>query len=121
MKAILALVLLAVLGFAAAGCGATKKIVVTVQTNSLAAKIADDTRTITVDGSVTTTIPNVLTGTRIKCKGWPGRGVKVPPPGSGADVGEGRATVNGTAPTSHDMQLTHQEDGSITVFCTSSG
>jgi len=122
VKAILALVLLAVLGFAAAGCGATKKVVVSVQTNSLAAKIAYQyARTITVDGSVTTTIPNVLTGTRIKCKGWPGRGVKVPPPGSGADVGEGRATVNGTAPTSHDMQLTHQEDGSITVFCTSSG
>ena len=121
MKATLALVLLVVLGFAAAGCGATKKIVVTVQTNSLAAKIADDTRTITVDGSTTTTIPNVATGTRIECRGWPGRAVKVPPPGTGADVGGGKATANGTASTSHDMQLTHGMDGSVTVFCTSSG
>jgi hypothetical protein len=42
MKTRIALALLAVLGFAAAGCGATKKIVVNVDTNSLATKIATE-------------------------------------------------------------------------------
>jgi hypothetical protein len=122
VRAIPALVSLTVLGLAATGCGATKKVVVNVQTDSLAAKIATEyTRTITVDGSTTTTIPNVATGARIRCKGWPGRAVRVPPPGSAADVGEGKATANGTASTSHEMQLTHLADGSVTVFCTSSG
>jgi hypothetical protein len=119
MRVIPALVLLTVLGLAAAGCGATKRIVVNVQTNSLATKIANQyPRTITVVGSATTTIPNVPRGTRIKCKRWPGRAVVVPPLGSAADVGEGKATVNGTSPTSHEMQLTHREDGSVTAFCT---
>lgn len=122
MKATLALALLAVLGVAVAGCGATKRIVVKVDTNSLAAKIGSESAgTITVVGAPITTIPKVKTGSRIKCTGWPGRGVKVPPRGSAADVGEGKATVNGTEPTSHDMQLTHLKDGSVTVLCTSTG
>lgn len=120
MKTILGLVVLAALGFAGAGCGATKKIVVTVSTSSLPAKIAAaKTRTITVVGSTTTAFPNVVSGTTIKCKGWPGRGVKVPPPGSEANVGVGKATPNGTAPPSHGMQVTHLRDGSVTVVCTS--
>jgi hypothetical protein len=119
VRAILALAVLALLGLVAAGCGATKKIVVTVKTNSLATEIANnEARTITVVGSETTTIPNVQTGTRIECKGWPGRGVKVPPRGSEANVGEGKATPNGTT-TSHGVQLTHLENGSLTVSCTS--
>jgi hypothetical protein len=120
VKAILALALLALLGFLAAGCGATKKIVVKVETSSPSTTIADvGPGTITVVGSATTTIPNVTTGTRIKCKGWPGRGVKVPPPGTQANVGGGKATPNGTL-KSHVVQLTHLANGSLTVSCTSS-
>jgi hypothetical protein len=114
VKAILALALLALLGFAA-GCGATKKIVVRVQTGSVS---NNEARTITVAGSATTTIPNVQTGTRIKCKGWPGRGVKAPAPGTTANVGGGKATPGG-AQTSHSVQLTRLANGSLTVICTS--
>jgi hypothetical protein len=118
VKAVLALSLLALLGFAA-GCGATKKIVVRVHTGSLSTEIANnETRTITVAGSATTTIPNVQTGTRIKCKGWPGRGVKAPAPGTTANVGGGKATPGG-AQTSHSVQLTRLANGSLTVLCTS--
>jgi hypothetical protein len=120
VKVILSLALLALLGFAAAGCGASKKIVVKMRTNSLATEIANnEARTITVVGSATTTIPNVKTGTRIVCQGWPGRGVKVPPRGSEANVGEGRASPNGTS-RSHRVQLAHLENGSLTVSCSSS-
>jgi hypothetical protein len=118
VKAILSLALLALLGFAA-GCGASKKIVVTVQTGSVSIQIANNgTRTITVAGSATTTIPNVQTGTRIKCKGWPGRGVKAPAPGTTANVGGGKVTPGG-AQTSHNVQLTRLANGSLTVLCTS--
>jgi hypothetical protein len=120
VKAILVLPLLAVLGFTVAGCGATKKIVVNVRTNSLSTEIANDyPRTITVVG--TTTISNVKAGTRIKCKGWLGHGVKVPRLGSEANVGGGTASPNGVPPTTHQMRLNHSENGSLTVVCTSSG
>ena len=59
MKTILGLVVLSALGFAGVGCGATKKIVVSVSTNSpLPARIAAaKTRTITVVGSTTRAFP----------------------------------------------------------------
>jgi hypothetical protein len=109
VKAIRALALLAVLGFAAAGCGATKKIVVNVRTTPL--------RHIMIHGS-TATIPNVPTDARIKCRGWRGRAVRVPPRGSTANVGGGKAMPGGTS-SSENMQLTHQENGSLIVVCTS--
>lgn len=121
MKLLLALALLAVLGFAVAGCGSAKKAVsggpryihvVTLH------KKAGSGLIITVTGTLT--IPNVKAGTRIKCKGWPGRGVKVPPPGSEANVGGGTATPSGTGSSSRNMKLTHLENGSVTVSCTQS-
>ena len=126
MKAILVLALLAVLGFAVTSCGATKKVVVQVQTSPQPTMKVVVTptgpvhhRTITVVNTVT--VANVKAGTRIKCKGWSGRGVKVPPAGSEANVGGGTAKPNGVPPTSHQMRLNHSENGSLTVVCTSSG
>jgi hypothetical protein len=117
VKAILALALLALLGFGVAACGATTKIDVKVNTNSLATEIANgEARTITVAGSATTTIPNVKTGTRISCNGWPERGVRAPPPGTVAYVGGGEATPSGTK-TSHRVELRRLENGSLTVSC----
>jgi hypothetical protein len=117
MKPILALALLAVLGFAVAGCGSSKKADSGQYQYSVTLYEKAGSGPITVTG--TTTIANVKTGTRIKCKGWPGRGVKVPPPGSAANVGEGEVTPSGTTHSSRGMQLTHQENGSLTVSCTS--
>ena len=110
--------LLAVLGFAGAACGGTKKIVVNVNTNSQVTKIANDyAPTITVS-STTTTIANVNTGTRILCKGWQGPGVKVPPPGSSASDSESEITQAGTVPSSSkQIQLEHSSNGSLTVSC----
>ena len=119
MKAILVLALLAVLGFTVAGCGATKKIAAKGSLTAVAIPNANGPHTITVVG--TTTIPNVKAGTRIKCKGWLGHGVKVPRMGSEANVGGGTAAPNGVPPTSHQMRLNHSENGSLTVVCTSSG
>jgi hypothetical protein len=109
VRPLLTLTLLAVLGSAVTGCGATKKVVVNVRTTPL--------RTVKVLGS-TATIPNVPTGTRIICRGWK-RAVKVPPPGSEANVGQGRATPSGKASSSKSMQLTHLPNGSVTVTCSS--
>jgi ABC-type phosphate transport system substrate-binding protein len=127
VKPILALTLLPVLACVAAGCGATKKIVVKADTNSLKTMISRDYvsantlagTTITVNGS-SAVIPNVKAGTRIKCKKWGGPGVKVPQRGAEADASESKATVNGTTSSTQDMQLRHQEDGWVTVLCTSS-
>ena len=82
VKAILGLALFAVLGFSLAGCGGTKKIAGTVSLPLTAVAIpsANAPHTITVVG--TTTIPKVKAGTWIKCKGWLGHGVKVPPLGA---------------------------------------
>jgi hypothetical protein len=117
MKPLLALALLAVLGFAAAGCGSAKKAVSGgpryIHVVTLHKKAGSGS--ITVMG--TTTIPNVATGARIKCKGWPGRGVKVPAPGGEADAGGGTATPSGTGSSSRNMRLTHLENGSVTVAC----
>jgi hypothetical protein len=119
MKPLLALALLVVLGFAAAGCGSSKKADSgQYQYTVTLYKKKASSGPIAVTG--TTRISNVKTGTTIKYKGWPGRGVTVPPPGSAAKVGEVENTPGGTAPSSSQvMQLTHQENGSLTVSCTS--
>src|SRR4051794_7441361 len=93
-----ALLLLALVGVAAAGCG------------SGGTKAGHDP--ITVTG--TTTISNVATGTLVSCKrGVPGGPMKVPPTGHGVT-----ANVDGTGPSSSGkLQLTHRQDGSVVAVC----
>ena len=125
VKAILALALLGVLGLAAAGCGATKKIVVQVSTKPSAFQVGVAYKgTITVVR--TATIPNVKTGTHIKCKGWPalGRGVLVPAAGSRGEIVREVLNIAGEPPPPASsetvMRLRHLEKGSVTVSCTQS-
>jgi len=126
MKPIFALALLAVLGFAAAGCGSGKKAVsggsdiytVTLHNNVPSGPI-------TVAGAAATAISNVKTGTHIRCKGWQGKDVRVPRRGSDLIVGESvklsktQAKVLRTETETELMDLTHRENGSITVACES--
>ena len=65
----------------------------------------------------TVTIPHLLPFHRVKCYGWPGRGVQVPPRGGTANVGRGKATPSGRS-SSKSMQVTHLEDGSVIVSAT---
>lgn len=118
VRAATTLALLMVLGLAAAGCGATKKIVVNVNTNSLATKIANAySPTITVN-STTATIANAKTGTFIPCKGWIGPGVEVPPAGGSAGDSEGEIAQAGTGQSSsRQIQLKHMPNGSLTISC----
>jgi hypothetical protein len=111
-------VLLAVLVLAAAGCGSSKNAGPVQYTVTLRNKVPVPFGPITVKGTETTVISNVKTGTVVRCKGGPS--VKVPPPGSGADVGEGRSTPSGTGGSSREMRLTHLENGTVTVSCTHS-
>jgi hypothetical protein len=95
MKAWLVLVVLAVLGLAAAGCGSGTK------------KLTAGSITVTAVG--TTTIASVATGTMIRCK--PGTAAGVPPPGHGV-------TGNADGPKVSSMiQVTHRGDGSAVVVC----
>jgi len=114
VKAVLALAWLAVLSFTVAGCGGTRKVAV----KGIPMGVPPPP-TVTVAG--TTTIRNAVSVLHVKCQGWPGRGVRIPPPGSDGNVGGGTVTPNGTATTSHQMQLHHSENGSLTVVCMSSG
>jgi hypothetical protein len=128
MKPTLALAVLAVLGLAVAGCGATKKAAVTLggpvkhsgsgTVNSIvrSGRMTAAHRFI-VAGSVT--IKNVKTGTQVACKGWHGQGVSVPPRGQ-AVVGLASATaIPGKKSQALDqMSLRHRQDGSIAVSCT---
>lgn len=118
MRVLRTLVLLAVLVLAAAGCGSGKKVSTVQHTVTLHNNIAVPLGPITVTGTETTVIANVKTGTFVRCKGGPT--VKVPPPGSGANVGEGRSTPGGTGGSSRQMNLTHLENGTVTVSCTHS-
>lgn len=130
MKPTLVLVLFAVLGFAVAGCGATKKATVTVggpmkhSTTATVDSIASSDGMTTshqfvVAGSVT--IRNVKTGTQVACKGWHAQGVRVPPRGQ-AVVGFASAmAIPGKKSQALDqMSLRHRRDGSIAVSCTPS-
>jgi hypothetical protein len=115
-----ALALLAVVGVVLAGCGSTKTS--GSGTRPLNGSLA---RSITVAGRAAT-IPNVKTGTRVTCKGWPGPGAKVPPPGGGvAEEARQDTVTSGPASTgpssSRELQLRHLRNGSITVSCTRSG
>ena len=107
VKASLTLTLLAFVGFAVSGCGATKKIVLHV----------DTANRITLAASTTVTISNAKTGTLIKCRG--GAGAKVPPPGvliAGPDprvVGAPDAIPSRFG----EIDLTHLRNGLVTVTC----
>ena len=59
-----------------AGCGSSKKADYGVYTVTLHKKAYSSP--ITVMGTRTTAISNVKTGTLIRCRGWSGRGVRVP-------------------------------------------
>ncbi len=114
MRPILALALLAVLGFAGAGCGATKTIVVNVETNSLATKIANrhtgTTGTITVVAPTTTTVSNVKPDTQIRCKA--GSGASVLAVSLVASRWRQAAGTSGNGSSSVSMKLTPLHDGS---------
>jgi hypothetical protein len=95
MKATLALLLLAAVGFAVAGCGSGA---------------SAGSGPITMAG---TTTVSLKTGTAIRCKG--GTGASVPPPGqavTGFADGRSRSSM---------VQLVHRQDGSVVVSCRVSG
>lgn len=95
MKPLLALLLLALVSFAAVGCGSGTK---------------TGSGSITVTG--TTTVSNLETGALVTCKGGV-PSTKVPPTGEGVT-----ANVDGTGPsTSGTLQVTHRQDGSVVVTC----
>jgi hypothetical protein len=100
VKAVLALTLIAVLGSALAGCGASKRAV---------SRLIIVTRT--------TTVSNVKTGVFIGCKGGPA--AKVPPRGEGVDSSASQVAVTTTigVPPAGAIQLTHLKNGSVTVSC----
>lgn len=109
MKPILALVLLAVLGFTLAACGSTKAY---VNMGGLGGPAY------VVHG--TTTISNVATGQLVRCKGGPS--ANVPTPGGTVAVGRDRLRPTGTPASSSslgEIQLTRLRSGSVTVTCTS--
>jgi hypothetical protein len=109
MKAILALLVLATVGFVVVGCGSAKKAV---------------SGSIRVTG--TTTISNVETGSQVICTKLAPPGVAasvtvaVPPPGQSVNEGVTQATITatGSGPSaSAAIHLMHMEDGSVTVAC----
>ena len=97
MKAILALLLLTMAGFALAACGSGTK---------------SGPRSFT--GPVTTTVANANTGDTIRCTSSQGvhAGAAVPLPGQGV-TGNADATSGGAT-----IQLTRRKDGSLVVSCT---
>lgn len=107
MKLLLAL---ALLGFAVAGCGATKKVVVKIN-NGFGPHTP-----VAISG--TETIPNVKTGARVICKGWAGQGVRVPPRGEAVVGFASKITIPGKkSPPVDQMSLKHRQNGSVTVTC----
>ena len=113
MKPIFALMLLAVLGFAVAGCGSGKKTYASGPITVNAGLTAGSTT-----GPPITTILNVKTGTHIRCRGWKGNDLRVPRLGSRLTLGES-AKFPGLVmePERELMFLTHSENGSISVAC----
>jgi len=108
MKPILALALLAALGFTVAGCGATKKKVVVTPGGSASVQ-QSTTPAITVSGK-STLLMNFKAGTRVACKGWPGMQVTVPATGASVIV-----RSHGTK----ELRLKRLQDGTIHVSCLS--
>lgn len=121
MKRLSALALLAILGFGVAGCGSSKKAgPSTSVTRAVVTVGGPELGSITITGSTTTTIPNVSTGTRITCRTRHGLGASVKVPRVGVTVDEGQSQLRELgqkrSPT-QQINVTHQEDGSITASC----
>jgi hypothetical protein len=109
MKPILALVLLAGLGFALAACGSTKKAYVNMGGLGGPAYVVRGT----------TTISKVATGDLVRCKAGPS--ADVPTPGGAVAVGRDRLSPTGTPASSSsagEIQLARLRNGSVTVTCT---
>jgi hypothetical protein len=110
VKAVLALALFAVLGFAVAGCGSAKKIVAvrTVSTTEGPGVVHPIMNPITVVG-LSATIPNVPPGRQIACKTLPGISVTAP------------ATRTSVIARSRgkELRLGRLANGSIRVSCPS--
>ena len=103
VKRVVVLALLAVLGFAVAGCGSGKKAA------SPSATLAITPGSITVIGAEAT-IADVKAGTRIACKSLPGIRVTVPATGASV-IARGRGT--------RELRLKRLPHGLIRVFCPS--
>jgi hypothetical protein len=117
VKPFVALALLAGVGFAATGCGATKKVVIVTNGGPIVrAGPPETTRTLAISGTVT--VPDVKTGTRVSCKGWGGQGVRVPPRGESLEGFAARLAIPGKKSVAADqMSLQHRQNGSIAVTC----
>ena len=103
VKRVVVLALLAVLGFAVAGCGSGKKAA------SPSATLAITPGSITIIGEEAT-IADVKAGTRIACKSLPGIRVTVPATGASV-IARGRGT--------RELRLKRLPHGTIRVFCPS--
>ena len=104
MKRTLALVVLAALGFVAAGCASGKKAVV----RSHAVRSVVGSNGVKILGVGTATLPNVKPGTRVSCEGAPA--LTVPYDTSSA------AAVRG--PDGRSFKLSRSLNGTVTVSCT---
>jgi hypothetical protein len=102
MKRILALVVLAVLGFATAGCGSGEK-----ARTSHVVKFVSGPHGIRVVGRGTARLAHLKPGTRVSCKGAPA--VTVPYDTSSV------AAVRG--PVERSIKLTRSLNGTVTVSC----
>ncbi len=114
MKLPLVLALLAVLAFAAAGCGGTKEIIVVqVRTSPATPEYSGSSPT------TTWTFQNVHTGAFVTCEGGNRRAeVGVPPLGEAVHASETTRVPGGSkAGESMRVFVRHLEDGSITVSC----
>ena len=119
MRGIAALALLAVLGFAAAGCGSAKKANSGGPGYAVTLYKKAGSGSITVRGKAT--IPSVKPDTFVRCKGWIGRGVQVPPRGRAATVRQVVQTIGTPSGVpSTQIRLHHLWNGSLTVSCTQS-
>jgi hypothetical protein len=142
MKRIVALVLLAALGFGVAGCAATKKTIIK-KGGSVSIYLFTTTQTVsgrsgtgvgsgyTINSGVAgttiivtgkATIPHVRPGTRVRCKG--GRSMRVTKnlhglngsPSGAYDVIEGGGSSSGST-RSTSIELRHFPNGTVTVTC----
>jgi hypothetical protein len=118
VKAILALALLAMLGFTVAGCGSGKKANAGQYTVTLHNSVPSGP--IRVRSAGTTAISNAKTGTRITCTG--GMSAKVPRIGYTIEAGQGVGMFSGRSSSKRpqhqvEIELTHLLNGSVTVTC----
>jgi hypothetical protein len=117
VKAILALALLAVLGFTVAGCGSGKKANAGQYTVTLRSNVTSGPVTVIAG---TTAISNVKTGTRITCKG--GMSANVPRIGYTIRASQGVGNFSGRSASQRpqhqvEIELARLLNGSVAVTC----